>query len=1238
MRPVPWHVKGVHPDARDVAREAARRSGVSVGTWLNSLIIKAADEDIPPGKSDAPGRPDAPAPHGAVPLRHPHPTAMPPADDHVATIGRQIDELKWRIDSLSRDDSARHAAASAAAEEMRSARMAEAIARIDRQLDRLNGKRRAPPAAGNQTARQEAGDHRAGDQEAGDQRGDQGFDEALAEITARQHALDDEFAQPQLFDAPAADPADIPTGEQPAARSAIEQQLADIAIQIKTLQGSMHFDGLAADLVRTVEQATPKRSIEAVEEQLRQLSGQIEAARSFAPPEHLNLLRNDIADIGRRIADAVPPQAVAAIENQVRSLTEEVDRLRPLPSAAEIADALRKDFGAIGNALKESVPQQAGASIEEQMRTLTAEIGKLFPPVRAEEIAAALRKDLAEIADTLKNALPEGALASLEQEVRALGARIEANREALRDHPVIADIERSLGDLRDRLGAISPLADIANLADTVKVLSHKADTIASQAALPDGLHQLDDAIGALRGLAKEIASPADIAGLSRDIHALAEKIDNSARPDAGAAAMLTLDKRLAEMSAAFDKSRAESVAIPADFEAIVKKLANRLESVEVRSADHDALKNLEGRIVGLVEKLDASEARLSRLDGVERGVGELLEQINGLRTQNENKLQAIQQELIESTTRAVSAPAEAIRRDVATLKELQSAIDRRTQDTFEAVYGTIEQVVDRLATIEEELRGQDAREAGPAPAVRAPLAARPVPVADAPALAPASAPLRDRLIVPTAETPVPAKPSAPALQPRAPIVSELPPDAPLEPGSGGRRIRTVASAIDRIAASEATAGTVPAASAETDPSVRANFVAAARRAAQAVTSEQAGQPAARSAAVSDEKRTAKPPSAFMSKMGPRIKSLIVGISVIALVLGAVRLAIDFFGGSDSPPKPPASRTETAPPAIGAPLIVPPSPKPAAPTSGKGAALGDVTRAAFGSAAASGVLDDTPRPAAPAAADATGSVPREAAPKAAEIQETTPSTTTPSTAPQMAALAPAPDPTKDPLPAAIGGKALITAATAGDPAAAYEVAARFAEGKSVPQDLPMAAAWFDRAARRGIAPAQFRLGSMYEKGVGLKKDLQEARRLYLAAADKGNAKAMHNLAVLYAEGIDGKPDYAVATQWFRKAAAYGVVDSEYNLAILYARGVGTEHNLAESYKWFALAAKGGDKDGGKKSLEIAARLDEQELSAARRSVEAFIPDVQPEEAISAKTPPGGWDQVVAAARKIGSASR
>src|SRR5262247_1243695 len=38
-----WNVKGVGIDARETAREAARRAGLSVGEWLNSVIVDSAD-------------------------------------------------------------------------------------------------------------------------------------------------------------------------------------------------------------------------------------------------------------------------------------------------------------------------------------------------------------------------------------------------------------------------------------------------------------------------------------------------------------------------------------------------------------------------------------------------------------------------------------------------------------------------------------------------------------------------------------------------------------------------------------------------------------------------------------------------------------------------------------------------------------------------------------------------------------------------------------------------------------------------------------------------------------------------------------------------------------------------------------------------------------------------------------------------------------------------------------------
>jgi localization factor PodJL len=82
--------------------------------------------------------------------------------------------------------------------------------------------------------------------------------------------------------------------------------------------------------------------------------------------------------------------------------------------------------------------------------------------------------------------------------------------------------------------------------------------------------------------------------------------------------------------------------------------------------------------------------------------------------------------------------------------------------------------------------------------------------------------------------------------------------------------------------------------------------------------------------------------------------------------------------------------------------------------------------------------------------------------------------------------------------------------------------------------------------------------------------------------------------------------------------------------LYARGTGVTQNYAESYKWFALAAIQGDQDAAKKSDEVAARLDQQSLAAARLAVKTWTAQPQPDDAINVKAPPGGWDTTASAA--------
>src|SRR5260370_31167468 len=189
-----------------------------------------------------------------------------------------------------------------------------------------------------------------------------------------------------------------------------------------------------------------------------------------------------------------------------------------------------------------------------------------------------------------------------------------------------------------------------------------------------------------------------------------------------------------------------------------------------------------------------------------------------------------------------SGPAEGILRYGASLKKIKASVDRRTQDTFEVVYGTIEQMVDRLAVIEDELadrhlaphphpdRSVDAPEwysehASPTHAGERRELVTPAMVAQAPTLAPSAMPAADCAApAPTlkphggyaraAMTPsdiLPPPPSATTARLRHPAVPDFTADASLEPASGTNRIRAVADAIDRIAASEAVNGMAQAA-------------------------------------------------------------------------------------------------------------------------------------------------------------------------------------------------------------------------------------------------------------------------------------------------------------------------------------------------------------------------------------------------------------------------------------------
>src|SRR5580704_13007111 len=46
----PWSVKGIDPKAREIAKDLARRSGMTLGEWLNQMILDDGAE-APPAES-----------------------------------------------------------------------------------------------------------------------------------------------------------------------------------------------------------------------------------------------------------------------------------------------------------------------------------------------------------------------------------------------------------------------------------------------------------------------------------------------------------------------------------------------------------------------------------------------------------------------------------------------------------------------------------------------------------------------------------------------------------------------------------------------------------------------------------------------------------------------------------------------------------------------------------------------------------------------------------------------------------------------------------------------------------------------------------------------------------------------------------------------------------------------------------------------------------------------------------
>ncbi|HZS64227.1 MAG TPA: hypothetical protein VFA53_07005 [Xanthobacteraceae bacterium] len=439
---VPWRLKGIHPDVRETARQAARRAGMSVGDWLNTVILESAvDQGVSPkGRAYADEEDD---------------------EDGLFGVHERLDELTRQLEHLNR--SAQPHPAQNRASESHHAGLAEAIARLDRRLDQFAAERpfaAAPRAAERQPV--PISDPWSG-----------GFDRAVAEITARQQALDSDPDTPRPPAAPAQRPSPPPPPASPPPQpiampaqnlSGLEDQLRHITTQIESLrrpsqleQGIAELRNALGEIARTLSEAMPKRAIEALETEVRALASRLDNGRKAGiDAATLASVEKGLAEIRDALGSLTPAENLAGFREAVANLAQKIDLLSASAPDPTAFQQLESAISALRGIVSHVASNEALAQLTAEVRDLGAKIEQVVSLSSAGGSALTiLEKRIAHIAEALEVRSQHGGTVppQLDALIKGLSEKIERLQLARGDSEALGHFENRIAVLVEKLDA-----------------------------------------------------------------------------------------------------------------------------------------------------------------------------------------------------------------------------------------------------------------------------------------------------------------------------------------------------------------------------------------------------------------------------------------------------------------------------------------------------------------------------------------------------------------------------------------------------------------------------------------------------------------------------------------------------------------------------------------------------------------------------------------------------------------
>ncbi|MGL4812132.1 MAG: hypothetical protein ACRCXM_10165, partial [Beijerinckiaceae bacterium] len=287
-------------------------------------------------------------------------------------------------------------------------------------------------------------------------------------------------------------------------------------------------------------------------------------------------------------------------------------------------------------------------------------------------------------------------------------------------------------DLSQRLDSLAsqPGVDSAILVRTNLELAEMREMV-GKAANPIALDRIEKQLEALAARIDPLTGGdrigrADVEGLSKELRHLARQFDPALALNAMDDKLRALEERMArrmEQSQSFaGEGQAQGLSgdiLASDvsgLEAMMRALSDKIDAARKPDAGAPQFDALQRQIASIASRMEKSDEGLRALSSIERAVSDLFVQMDSLRDIHRETAEIAARKAAEMLARdggggqsrdsllpQDNPRMDALVSDVTALVKSRDSIDRRTQDTLEAVHGALEKIVGRLNTLESEV-------------------------------------------------------------------------------------------------------------------------------------------------------------------------------------------------------------------------------------------------------------------------------------------------------------------------------------------------------------------------------------------------------------------------------------------------------------------------------------------------------------------------------------------------------